>query len=189
MPPKKKTLTSDQPVSGPQKTGPAGKWQEGIKTLEMAAGIFSPLVIILFCVLIIISLDGYANHFQKVTHAETNYIISTGIWEYFHVDDTGGWIKIPDDRCMNTLIIETKYYSSATLATLESGKEVRVRYSVPDCTAYLEDYFYEFKYNLKGLQEFVPILLFCIIVLTLYPDFLYLGLIDVTETPFPAKKS
>gem|GEM_PF-3475349 len=136
----------------------------------------------------IIGLDEYAAHYQKVTQFEKNMIISTGIWEYFHNDGKSGWVKIQDERCLNTLYLDTRYYSAAALATLEDGKEVRVRYSVPDCRAYLDVYYAEFRYNLKGLQEFIPLFLFCVMVLILKPDFLYLGLIDLSDTPDPAEK-
>jgi hypothetical protein len=151
--------------------------------LDVLAAVLSPLAIVAFLVLMIVLLDNFATHMRLLREIDQFGVDVTATWRGVSSDGSMGVVELPPvEGDYQGAVIYTKHYRAASLAGLQVGQAVQVRYTLPpeaDFHAVLLDHIGEVRAYSGYLRELFWPLLFTWGILLLRPDFLYLGLADI----------
>lgn len=155
-----------------------------LTTLDVLLLILSPLVIILFVVLVIVLLDSFGTHWRYLNRLAEQGSTAWGVMvESFQPDDEEEVylaIRYPTPQNNDEIgLLRMAYYSKAELLRLHEGDVVKVRYlpDQSDVTVMLEDSFSPLSRFLLLNRINLILLVVCWAILAWHPEFLYLGFI------------
>lgn len=161
---------------------------------ELIATVLSPLAVLAFLVLLIVIVDGFAQHVTFLAALDRYGVTATGTWRGLSSDGKMGTVELPHaEGDYAGVIIYAKHYRPASLAALREGQAVIVRYTGPPATpeerAVLVDYENEVRAYYGYLSDVFWPLLVVWAVLVVRPDVLFLGLLPAGEGSAPGGPS
>lgn len=149
--------------------------------LDAAVFFVSPLAVLGFIIFSIMTLDGFGQHVQFLRGIDGHGLESVGAWN--PPSSSGKYAYVAFDKEENGqtgVLVPVKYYCAETLAALQEGQKVRVRYALPpayETKAVLVDEYHQVKGYTGYFTEVLWPFLVCWAVVAIHPEWLYLGFI------------
>ena len=153
--------------------------------------ILTPLIIILFIILVIVTLDNFGNHWALLRLMETDGEVVQGkmMDTYDPAAEDETYLAVQFAAYYNPEeigLVRIAYYSEQQLSRLREGDPVEVRYlpNEIETVVMLEQYFNP-PANFFQLNKVNLILLaICWLIIAWHPQMLYLGYMDQKVDPF-----
>jgi hypothetical protein len=151
-----------------------------LSALDVLSLALSPMALLGFLVLVIVTLDAFGAHVQMLQAIDADGMDASGRWMGFSSDGTMGTIQVEQPGADALwLVIYAKHYQASTLAQLQEGQTVSVRYTSPpqhEQKAILSAASAEVHAYTGYLSSTLWPMLACWLVLIVHPEVLFFGL-------------
>ncbi len=150
--------------------------------LDVLCFFLSPLAVVGFVIFAVITLDEFGQYVQFRQAIERDGVVSSGSWFGVDKDDVYGNVYFEEiENGYDFVFIPLKYYKPETLARIQKGQVVEVRYVFPpehEIKGVLAGAFDEFASYTGYLGDNLwPLGLFWLIII-IRPEWLLISLVD-----------
>ena len=156
-----------------------------LRILEGFLFISTPLIIILFVILVIVLLDSFGTHWKYLKKMESEGAVVWGMMSDTYDPDEEGEtylaVRYPTYYDPEEIgLVRIAFYSQEQLLSLREGDAVEIRHlpNELETTVMLEQYFDPLRNLWQVNQTYVIILAVCWLIIAWHPEMLYLGYQD-----------